>query len=74
MVDGSYFMVYTVFITQEEVDTMTEKEKQILTNIEKAIPTMSEAEKDRLLVCGELIGLICETRHDGTGRHQQKGA
>lgn len=56
---------------------MTKKEKQILKTFGEAIPKMSESEKERLLVLGEAISLICdeparqETSQTGV---DQKGA
>jgi len=42
------------------VITVTKKEKQILKTFGEAIPKMSESEKERLLVLGEAISLICD--------------
>lgn len=56
---------------------MTKKEKQILKTFGEAIPKMSESEKERLLILGEALGMICDksTRRDtGQTGPDQKGA
>ena len=48
---------------------LTAKEKKILKVFGKAIPKMSETEKERLLMFGEALGLICdETARRNTGQ------
>lgn len=55
---------------------MTKKEKAILENIKKAIPKMSESEKERMLIFGETIGMICDVKANDTGQSddRQEGA
>lgn len=56
---------------------MTKKEKQIIKTFGEAIPKMSESEKERLLMFGEALGLICDKsmcRDTGQTGPDQKGA
>lgn len=57
-------------------DTVTKKEKAFLDRIKKAFPKMSDREKERMLIFGEAISLICDTKAEDTGQDddQQKGA
>lgn len=41
---------------------MTAKEKAILKNIREAIPKLSDSEKERMLIFGEAIGMIADSR------------
>ena len=43
-------------------DYMTKKEKEFLDSLKVALPKMSEAEKERLLIFGEAIGMIADKR------------
>lgn len=52
---------------------MTAKEKQILENIIQAIPKMSDSEKERLLIFGEAISMICDRPNRQT-EEEKKGA
>ncbi len=47
---------------------MTKKEKTIIDRIKKAIPKMSESEKERMLIFGEAISLICDAKSEDTGQ------
>lgn len=55
---------------------MTKKEKAFLDRIKKAFPKMSDREKERMLIFGEAISLICDAKSEDTGQDddQQKGA
>ena len=57
-------------------DTVTKKEKSFLDRIKKAFPKMSDREKERMLIFGEAISLICDAKSEDTGQDddQQKGA
>ena len=49
---------------------MTDKEKKILDTFSKAIPNLTESEKERLLIFGEAIGMIRDKPQD-TGQNQK---
>lgn len=53
---------------------MTAKEKKILGVFKEAIPKMSEREKERLLIVGETIGMVCDSRGKEKCDTNQKGA
>ncbi len=54
---------------------MTGKEKRILEVFKFAVPKMTDEEKNRLILCGELIGLIIDKRQSiNPDQNRQKGA
>lgn len=53
---------------------MTAKEKKILGVFKEAIPKMSDREKERLLIVGETIGMVCDSREADSRDTGQKGA
>ena len=48
---------------------MTNKEKKIISTFKKAIPNLTESEKERLLIFGEAIGMIRDKPQD-TGQEK----
>jgi hypothetical protein len=56
------------------VNIVTDKEKKILDTFGKAIPNLTESEKERLLIFGEAISMIRDKPQD-TGQenpHKEK--
>lgn len=53
---------------------MTAKEKKILGTFKAAFPKMTDREKERVLIMGETIGLVCDIRRDAELDTGQKGA
>lgn len=53
---------------------MTVKEKKILEAFKTALPKMTDREKERVLIMGETIGMVCDTRLGNDLDTRQKGA
>lgn len=51
---------------------MTNKEKAILSKMKKALPKMSDKEKERLLIFGEAIGMIADKREEDGEQAEHK--
>lgn len=52
---------------------MTVKEKKILEAFKTALPKMTDREKERVLIMGETIGMVCDTRLGNDLDTGQKG-
>jgi hypothetical protein len=53
---------------------MTVKEKKILEAFKTALPKMTDREKERILIMGETIGMVCDSRQEAELNTGQKGA
>lgn len=67
--------IIVVKSTSKEANTMSEVERTLLKIFSKAIPTMTEKEKDRFIGFGEGIVFMADQRTQPTTTHQaQLGA
>ena len=53
---------------------MTAKERKILGAFKAAFPKMTDREKERILIMGETIGMVCDSRQEAELNTGQKGA
>jgi len=61
MVDKPDLTDYNWFNNQnKEVETVSEKDKQIMETFERVVPNLSEVDKEKLLAFGEGVALMAE--------------